>query len=398
MGLLDLLKPAAGTQPLPQSGTATKKSFFLTVVAAFALMIVWIFGSYFLFWGKTPRVDAAVDPTLTTGRQQKITAPVEETPKLTPLQEDKKTEQKQTQGRRESRRTERPPQKTEAQKLAEETRNKAGYSKPLVEGIGGQHGTSTQQASIQNGNHRNVMEIPATGGNGSYSRNQVAGNVWNREFYAQGQQGQAGVLQPVGSPFQVLPGNLIFARLLTPMNTDSPGQVTAEVIQPVYDSATGQHVLIPPGSILVGVGDSRVKYYGQDRIPSAWHLLRLPNGRKMPLGAMPGADLAGTGGIPGEVNNHYWSTAGWSLVRTLTGAASSFATQGNYDGDYGADDALRTEAGREIGREGRYATQRRTRPPTITTGRDRFSVQVVSALTFDGPYQESAINYAMEGD
>src|SRR6516225_1154974 len=46
------------------------------------------------------------------------------------------------------------------------------------------------------------------------------------------------------------------AALTTGIRSDLPGQVTAQVIEMVYDSPTGQHLLIPQGSRLIGVYNS----------------------------------------------------------------------------------------------------------------------------------------------
>ena len=47
-------------------------------------------------------------------------------------------------------------------------------------------------------------------------------------------------------------GTIIPVRLLTGINTDVEGQVMAQVLADVYDSATGTKLLIPQGSKLVG--------------------------------------------------------------------------------------------------------------------------------------------------
>lgn len=47
------------------------------------------------------------------------------------------------------------------------------------------------------------------------------------------------------SPYQVMAGTVIAAALVTGIKSDLPGDVIATVTEPVYDSASGQHVLIP---------------------------------------------------------------------------------------------------------------------------------------------------------
>ena len=54
------------------------------------------------------------------------------------------------------------------------------------------------------------------------------------------------------SPYQVMAGNLIPAALVTGLNSDLPGQVIGQVTENVFDTVTGNHLLIPQGSRLMG--------------------------------------------------------------------------------------------------------------------------------------------------
>ena len=54
------------------------------------------------------------------------------------------------------------------------------------------------------------------------------------------------------SPYQVMAGNIIPASLVTGLNSDLPGQVIGQVTENVFDTVTGQHLLIPQGSRLMG--------------------------------------------------------------------------------------------------------------------------------------------------
>ena len=70
----------------------------------------------------------------------------------------------------------------------------------------------------------------------------------------------SGLLQMPESPYQVMAGTIIAAALVTGIKSDLPGDVIATVTEPVYDSATGQHVLIPQDSRLLGRYNSQVSY------------------------------------------------------------------------------------------------------------------------------------------
>ncbi|HEJ5722642.1 TPA: TrbI/VirB10 family protein, partial [Pseudomonas aeruginosa] len=79
----------------------------------------------------------------------------------------------------------------------------------------------------------------------------------------------SGLLQIPESPYQVMAGTVIAAALVTGIKSDLPGDVIATVTEPVYDSATGQHMLIPQGARLLGRYNSQVSY-GQSRVQVVW--------------------------------------------------------------------------------------------------------------------------------
>ncbi|KCZ55859.1 TrbI/VirB10 family protein, partial [Hyphomonas chukchiensis] len=54
------------------------------------------------------------------------------------------------------------------------------------------------------------------------------------------------------SPYQLMAGTIIPATLLTVVNSDLPGQVIVQVTSPVYDTVTGETVLVPQGARLIG--------------------------------------------------------------------------------------------------------------------------------------------------
>ncbi|WP_275431125.1 TrbI/VirB10 family protein, partial [Klebsiella pneumoniae] len=57
---------------------------------------------------------------------------------------------------------------------------------------------------------------------------------------------------PQQSHFELKRGSVIPATLITGINSDLPGRITAQVSQSVYDSATGHRLLIPQGAKLFG--------------------------------------------------------------------------------------------------------------------------------------------------
>lgn len=105
------------------------------------------------------------------------------------------------------------------------------------------------------------------------------------------------------SPWQIMAGTVIPATLLTGINSDLPGQIVGQVTEPVYDTVTGQTVLIPQGSRIVGRYDSMVAY-GQSRALIVWNRIIMPDGTSIRIDNLPGVDGRGNAGLKDRVNNH----------------------------------------------------------------------------------------------
>ncbi|MDR1508698.1 MAG: TrbI/VirB10 family protein [Synergistaceae bacterium] len=111
---------------------------------------------------------------------------------------------------------------------------------------------------------------------------------------------------PQQFPYELKAGTLIPGILITGINSDLPGNVLAQVSENVWDTAIGRHVLIPKGTRILGVYDSRVMF-GQRRVLLVWNRLIFPNGTTLDISGSPGIDQAGYSGLSGKVNEH-WGT------------------------------------------------------------------------------------------
>lgn len=132
-----------------------------------------------------------------------------------------------------------------------------------------------------------------------------ANEVWLQQQQARGGQVETiGLIQPTIGPV-IHQGAVIPAVLITEINSDLPGQISALVTMDVYDSVKGRSLLIPKGSKLVGQYNSTVSI-GQERVMAAFQRLIMPNGASINLAGMPGGDKMGSAGMPGDVNNHFW--------------------------------------------------------------------------------------------
>ena len=131
------------------------------------------------------------------------------------------------------------------------------------------------------------------------------------------------------SPYQVMAGNLIPAALVTGLNSDLPGQVIGQVTENVYDTVTGNHLLIPQGARLMGRYDSVIAF-GQSRALVVWTRLILPNGDSIQLDNLPGTDAQGFAGLKDRVDNHTWQFLKGAVLSSLLSIGSELASD---DGD-----------------------------------------------------------------
>lgn len=111
-------------------------------------------------------------------------------------------------------------------------------------------------------------------------------------------------LVPPRSRFELLAGAIIPAALQTELNSDLPGRVIAQVTAPVFDTVTGQYLLIPQGARLIGAYDNATTY-GDRRLLLVWQRLILPNGWSINLQGMEASDASGASGISDRVDNHF---------------------------------------------------------------------------------------------
>ena len=133
-----------------------------------------------------------------------------------------------------------------------------------------------------------------------------------------------------GMPLELKTGAVIPGAMLTGVNSDLPGNTIAQVSQDVFDSATGRNLLIPQGTKIYGVYDSRI-VYGQERVLIAWNRLIFPDGSSISLGAMPGADMGGMAGLNDDVNHHYMRIFGSALMMSLVSGGMAYALDGVND-------------------------------------------------------------------
>jgi type IV secretion system protein TrbI len=197
----------------------------------------------------------------------------------------------------------------------------------------------------------------------------------------------------------VIPGTLIGG-----INSDSPGQIVAQVGQNVYDTATGRFLLIPLGSRLVGSYDSDVAY-GQERLLVSWQRIIFPDGKALDIGAMPGADSSGYSGFNDQTNHHTIRTFGSAFLMSAVIAATSLSqlngngsggNNGQYYNQQTTAGALNQALGQQLGQvTAQMIAKNLDIAPTLEIRPGfRFNVVVTKDLTFTKPYQ--AFDYSLQ--
>lgn len=195
------------------------------------------------------------------------------------------------------------------------------------------------------------------------------------------------------TPFEILTGTVIPAVMVTGINSDLPGQMIAQVSQNVYDTARGEHLIIPQGTRLIGQYGNSVAY-GQERVLVAWNRIVFPDGKSIDLGSMPGATGAGYSGLKDKVNHHYWRLFGSAFLMSMISAGVVYS-QDHYadeDDEYGrvtASSAMAEQLANQIGQTAAQLIQRNLSiAPTLEIRPGfRFNVVVTKDMVFGKPYQ-----------
>ncbi|AKH43934.1 type IV secretion system protein VirB10 [Altererythrobacter atlanticus] len=123
----------------------------------------------------------------------------------------------------------------------------------------------------------------------------------------------------------VTQGTMIPAILETAINTDVPGFARAVVSTDVR-SFDGTRILVPRGSRLVGQYQSGLQS-GQKRAYVIWQRLTRPDGVSVAL-ASPATGFDGTGGLPGDVNSHFFKRFGSAILLSVISGLTTIASGG----------------------------------------------------------------------
>ncbi len=201
----------------------------------------------------------------------------------------------------------------------------------------------------------------------------------------EGRNSIKGSLKRPGSKYMIQAGTNISAITVSAINSDLPGHIIARVDRNVFDSVTGDHLLIPQSSKLIGNYSSNLKL-NQKRIQVIWKEIKLPDGSTVDLGkGQPGVGNQGMSGVAGNVDNHFFSNAASIFSVALLNSSAkqiSNASNGTLEDDVSGDVASDVaNAGSDIFRE-----QIQLGPTIKIPIASKIKILIVNDLEFEESY------------
>jgi type IV secretion system protein TrbI len=147
----------------------------------------------------------------------------------------------------------------------------------------------------------------------------------NKQSFFDASSGAAASGQFIGSN-SIWTGTVIPGILETSINTDLPGNILARVTQNIFDSQTGQKLLIPQGTLLLARYNSSISY-SQKRIQIVWDTMIRPDGFQINLEGAGGVDRAGMSGQPARFHENWFEYLKAAGIITLFSYANAKMTE-----------------------------------------------------------------------
>lgn len=132
------------------------------------------------------------------------------------------------------------------------------------------------------------------------------------------------------SPYTLSAGSILSASLITGLDSDLPGLVTAQVTENAYDSVTGKALLVPQGARLIGSYDSVVAF-GQKRALVVWQRLLFPDGSSVRMENWPATDASGYAGLSDRIDLHTFQLLKGVALSSLLGVGTELGSQSESD-------------------------------------------------------------------
>jgi type IV secretory pathway VirB10-like protein len=203
--------------------------------------------------------------------------------------------------------------------------------------------TNSPTVVIQDSRHATELESAGQDSGGSGGGPSSGANPTHQQeketFLTQGAAVEPYLSKPLLNPiskYELKAGSVIAGALVTAINTDLPGEVIGQVTENVYDTVTGDYLLIPQGAKLLGKYQSLVSN-GQNRALLVWQRLIYPNGNSISLDGMPGTDEGGQAGLADKVDYHLDKLAEAAALTTALAYAGNLARNPNSSSNNGQD-------------------------------------------------------------
>ncbi|WP_302162540.1 TrbI/VirB10 family protein [uncultured Fusobacterium sp.] len=178
-----------------------------------------------------------------------------------------------------------------------------------------------------------LPEYPKEDPNLQESKKEFAKNSSVDEFVLQR------YLQPAVSQYEVKAGTIIPLTLETAINSDLPGEITAVVKTDIYDSKTGNILLIPAGSRVIGRYSSDVSF-GQERVQAVINRITLPNQKSINIGTMNLVDKLGASGVSDRIDTKLGKVFTSVIMSAILGVGAGAVKEDNDDSDEWKNDAI----------------------------------------------------------
>lgn len=165
----------------------------------------------------------------------------------------------------------------------------------------------------------------------------------------------------------VVAGSVIPIVLLTKINSDLPGRISARVVENIYDTFYGHNLLIPKGTLLLGSYDSQISW-GQLRVLVVWERLTRPDGVTLVLQGMQGVDSQGAAGVISKVKTNIGKSIGITVLSSLFKLGVDYGSAYAYSstGSQPLSDAVRSSADSTVSTLTELANKLIERQPTLT--------------------------------
>ena len=235
--------------------------------------------------------------------------------------------------------------------------------------------------------HREMLRMAqgtaGSGGSPAGGAAQPTRSGRDQEFFkATSATPRADVAPPAGR-FVLFEGRFIPAVLTRDINSDAPGRFSARATENVYDRKG--NLLIPAGTEFFGRPNVNVSW-ADSRTSAAVRRSVFPNGYTMDLPEARVSDAAGRGGIPSEVDRHYWRSYGGALLLGMLADRASQASKVPQGGPAGAGQVSATGQIMVQTAQADLERWRALAPTLLAKAGERINIEVGADLVFPGPY------------